>query len=90
YLDDAAWEAKVDGRRVLQFHPLAQASGPGVIDAGGREMIITQEYLEGDRIAQPGSTCRIQTNTRTGQSRVLPADQLPGTVAAPERTRVAY
>ncbi|MGR3804004.1 transcription-repair coupling factor [Marinibacterium profundimaris] len=36
YLDDDAWEAKVEGRRVLQFHPLAQASGPGVIDAGGR------------------------------------------------------
>ena len=36
YLDDDAWEAQVKGRRVLQFHPLAQASGPGVIDAGGR------------------------------------------------------
>jgi transcription-repair coupling factor (superfamily II helicase) len=24
------------GRRVLQFHPLPQATGPGVIDAGGR------------------------------------------------------
>ncbi len=36
YLDDAAWERAVAGRRVLQFHPLPQASGPGVIDAGGR------------------------------------------------------
>ncbi|MBB94009.1 MAG: transcription-repair coupling factor [Rhodobacteraceae bacterium] len=36
YLDDTAWEAAVSGRRVLHFHPLAQASGPGVIDAGGR------------------------------------------------------
>ncbi|WP_428925250.1 transcription-repair coupling factor [Marinibacterium sp. SX1] len=36
YLDDAAWDAAVGGRRVLHFHPLAQASGPGVIDAGGR------------------------------------------------------
>ncbi|WP_373049821.1 transcription-repair coupling factor [Thalassovita aquimarina] len=36
YLDDAAWEAAVADRRVVQFHPLAQASGPGVIDAGGR------------------------------------------------------
>ncbi|KMW57271.1 Transcription-repair coupling factor [Candidatus Rhodobacter oscarellae] len=36
YLDDAAWEGALDGRRSLQFHPLAQASGPGVIDAGGR------------------------------------------------------
>ena len=36
YLDDAAWGQALEGRRVLQFHPLPQASGPGVIDAGGR------------------------------------------------------
>ncbi|WP_460273700.1 transcription-repair coupling factor [Celeribacter sp. ULVN23_4] len=36
YLDDAAWEAAIAGRRVLHFHPLPQASGPGVIDSGGR------------------------------------------------------
>ncbi|WP_298847936.1 transcription-repair coupling factor [uncultured Ruegeria sp.] len=36
YLDDAAWESAVSGRRVMQFSPLPQASGPGVIDAGGR------------------------------------------------------
>ena len=36
YLDDAAWEAAVAGHRVMQMHPLAQAPGPGVIDAGGR------------------------------------------------------
>ncbi|UWR05009.1 transcription-repair coupling factor [Ruegeria conchae] len=36
YLDDAAWEKAVGDRRVLQFSPLPQASGPGVIDAGGR------------------------------------------------------
>ncbi|EEE38630.1 transcription-repair coupling factor [Rhodobacteraceae bacterium KLH11] len=36
YLDDTAWEQAVAGRRVLQFSPLPQASGPGVIDAGGR------------------------------------------------------
>ncbi len=36
YLDDTAWDTALQGRRVLQFHPLAQASGPGVIDAGGR------------------------------------------------------
>jgi transcription-repair coupling factor (superfamily II helicase) len=36
YLDDAAWEAAVAGRRVLQFGQLAQPTGPGVIDAGGR------------------------------------------------------
>ncbi|SDE73568.1 transcription-repair coupling factor [Celeribacter baekdonensis] len=36
YLDDAAWEAAIAGRRVIHFHPLPQASGPGVLDAGGR------------------------------------------------------
>ncbi len=36
YLDDAAWTAAVADRRVLQFNPLPQATGPGVIDAGGR------------------------------------------------------
>ncbi|MDF1715749.1 MAG: transcription-repair coupling factor [Antarcticimicrobium sp.] len=36
FLDDAAWEVSVAGRRLLQFNPLPQASGPGVIDAGGR------------------------------------------------------
>jgi transcription-repair coupling factor (superfamily II helicase) len=36
YLDDAAWEAAVASHRSIQLHPLAQASGPGVVDAGGR------------------------------------------------------
>ncbi|MFS4583289.1 transcription-repair coupling factor [Phaeobacter sp. C3_T13_0] len=36
YLDDAGWEAAISDHRVIRFHPLPQASGPGVIDAGGR------------------------------------------------------
>ncbi|WP_417741139.1 transcription-repair coupling factor [Salipiger sp.] len=36
YLDDTAWEMATEGRRVVQFHPLPQSSGPGVVDAGGR------------------------------------------------------
>ncbi|MFK7941178.1 MAG: transcription-repair coupling factor [Roseovarius sp.] len=36
YLDDAAWGAATADRRVLQLVPLPQATGPGVIDAGGR------------------------------------------------------
>ena len=36
YLDDAAWEAATAQSRVMQFNPLAQATGPGVVDAGGR------------------------------------------------------
>ncbi|MBV2360813.1 transcription-repair coupling factor [Thalassococcus sp. CAU 1522] len=36
YLDDTAWAAALGDRRVVQFHPLPQASGPNVADAGGR------------------------------------------------------
>ncbi|WP_027258855.1 transcription-repair coupling factor [Leisingera aquimarina] len=36
YLDDAAWEAASAEHRVVQLHPLPQASGPGTVDAGGR------------------------------------------------------
>ena len=36
YLDDAAWSDALAGRRVIQFFPLAQAPGPGVLDADGR------------------------------------------------------
>lgn len=36
YLDDASWEVATKTRRILQFNALQQASGPGVIDAGGR------------------------------------------------------
>ena len=37
YLDDAAWDAQVAGRRVIQFAVLQQPTGPGVTDAGGRD-----------------------------------------------------
>ena len=36
YLDDAAWETAVEGRRVIQFTRLPQPTGPNVLDAGGR------------------------------------------------------
>ena len=36
YLDDPNWEAVTADRRVLQFTPLKQSTGLGVIDAGGR------------------------------------------------------
>ncbi|MFC3616319.1 transcription-repair coupling factor [Lutimaribacter marinistellae] len=36
YLDETAWDTAVADRRVMQFSPLPRASGPGVIDAGGR------------------------------------------------------
>ena len=36
YLDDAGWEAATAGHRVIQFVELALATGPRVLDAGGR------------------------------------------------------
>ncbi len=36
YLDDAAWTGAVADRRVIQLNPLPQATGPSVLDAGGR------------------------------------------------------
>ncbi|MFZ7093672.1 transcription-repair coupling factor [Primorskyibacter sp. 2E233] len=36
YLDDEAWLGALGDRRAVQLHPLPQASGPGVVDAGGR------------------------------------------------------
>ncbi|MDG2452628.1 MAG: transcription-repair coupling factor [Paracoccaceae bacterium] len=36
YLDEAAWDQATANHRVVQFHALAQASGPGVADASGR------------------------------------------------------
>jgi transcription-repair coupling factor (superfamily II helicase) len=36
YLDDAAWEAALAATRLVQLSPLAQAPGPGVLDAGAR------------------------------------------------------
>ena len=36
YLDADAWDRAVADRRMLQFAPLPQPTGPGVIDTGGR------------------------------------------------------
>ncbi|WP_461307531.1 DEAD/DEAH box helicase, partial [Albidovulum sp.] len=36
YLDEAGWQAAVDGHRVIQLAALPQPTGPGVLDAGGR------------------------------------------------------
>jgi transcription-repair coupling factor (superfamily II helicase) len=36
YLDEAAWQSALAPHRTVSFHPLPQASGPGVVDAGAR------------------------------------------------------
>ncbi|MEM9342624.1 MAG: transcription-repair coupling factor [Pseudomonadota bacterium] len=37
YLDEAAWDATLGGRRAVQLAVLQQPTGPGVTDAGGRD-----------------------------------------------------
>ncbi len=53
YLDDTAWDMAVEGRRVVQFHPLQQASGPGVVDAGGR---IGAQIDDVERVVHSGTS----------------------------------
>ena len=36
YLDDAAWQAAIGAHRVIALAALPQATGPGVLDGGGR------------------------------------------------------
>ncbi|MEP5088290.1 MAG: CarD family transcriptional regulator, partial [Paracoccaceae bacterium] len=36
YLDEAAWGKATQSHRMVQFNPLPQATGPGVLDAGAR------------------------------------------------------
>ncbi|QPH52550.1 hypothetical protein [Pontivivens ytuae] len=58
-----------------------------VIDQRGQEVVLVQEFLPGDRVAQAGETCRIQVASN-GRARVLPGEQLPGAVNAPAQTVV--
>lgn len=60
----------------------------GVIKANGDEFVVRQELFPSDRIAQPGETCRISTNTANGKITILPAAQLPNAVNAPQRTQI--
>ena len=36
YMDDTAWDLALEGHREVHLHPLPQASGPSVADAGAR------------------------------------------------------
>lgn len=58
-----------------------------VILATGEELSLVQDFLEGDRVVQPGETCRLQYEN-DGKNRVLPAEHLPGQISAPKTTGV--
>ena len=58
-----------------------------VILDDGEELTLVQDFLEGDRVVQPGDTCRLQTE-HDGKNRVLPAEHLPDQINAPKMTTV--
>lgn len=58
-----------------------------ILKADGSEITFAQELLQGDRIVNPGETCRLQVSY--GVNRVLPAEYLPETVEVPKTTTFA-
>lgn len=58
-----------------------------IILADGTEQTHVQDFLNGDRVVQPGETCRLQISY-DGKNRVLPAEQLPGAISAPKTTKI--
>jgi outer membrane lipoprotein SlyB len=59
-----------------------------VILEDGEELTLVQDWLEGDRVVQAGETCRLQV-ANDGKNRVLPAEHLPESIAAPKATTIA-
>lgn len=53
----------------------------------GQELTLVQDLLEGDRVVNPGETCRMQIEN-DGKNRVLPAEHLPEQINAPKTTTV--
>lgn len=58
-----------------------------IILVDGEELTLVQDFLEDDRIVQPGETCRMQI-AAGGKNRVLPAEHLPDAIEAPKTTAV--
>ncbi len=58
-----------------------------VILDDGEELTLVQDWLEGDRVVRAGDTCRLQI-ANDGKNRVLPAEHLQETIAAPKKTTV--
>lgn len=69
----------------LSEHPGLEYS---VILLDGEELTLVQDFLDDDRIVQPGETCRLQI-AADGRNRVLPAEYLPAAIEAPKTTQVA-
>ena len=67
YLDDKSWTAQMAARRVIQFAPLSQPTGPGVLDAGGRIGRNFAPERQQEKISLFGALSRhIQTKLQDG------------------------
>ncbi|RVT84006.1 transcription-repair coupling factor [Rhodobacteraceae bacterium CCMM004] len=68
YLHDDSWDAALAGRRVVQFHPLPQATGPSVADAGGRIGRNFAPERQQDHVSLFGALAdHIRTRRKAGQ-----------------------
>jgi len=78
---------RTQGTRISQNRMTRPGLEYSIMTSAGREEVIVQNYNPGDRVARPGSTCRL---SGTGiDKRVLPADQLPARIDRPIETRWA-
>jgi len=77
YLDDAAWQDAVATHRVLQLEPLPQATGPGVIDAGGRVGRNFAPERQQEKVSLFGAL-KEHINARMGDGSVLVASYSEG------------
>lgn len=75
------------GERVDQNRAQRQGIEYSVILGDGEELVVIQELFPSDRIAQPDSTCRVRTASN-GLVTVLPGEQLPTSISAPNRTQI--
>lgn len=72
------------GSRMAQRRMAGNGLEYSVLLDGEREQVITQDHNPGDRVAAPGSTCRLAAGPHG--TRVLPAAQLPAQVNRPQTT----
>lgn len=75
---------RLAGAQMAQRRMAGNGLEYSVLVGDGREMVVTQRMNPGDRIARPGSTCRLAQGPHG--TRVLPAEHLPGTAYRPQQT----
>lgn len=75
---------RAQGSKMAQQRMTQSGLEYSILTASGREEVIVQHHNPGDRIATPGSTCRI---AGTGNNkRILPGDHLPARISRPAQT----